>query len=335
MIVIPTGYMSSGSSAVTDLLSEIKGFSNIAGSQEFIFMHCPHGIFDLYKSLINPISHSSSDEAIREFYDMMNKLYELNGWWPSGYKHDVSNSFMKYVDEFIDEITDYKFKGFWYMHEMPRKRTFAQKVKNRLTKTNYLDYLNDIYMSLSYPSKEKFYASSKRFINKIINNLNKTNEKNIIIDQLLLPYNLANFENYFDDAKVIVVERDPRDVFILNKTIEAKVPYPMDPDTFVKFYKELRNLSKNNDNCNVLRIKFEDLIYKYDETLKIIYNFLNIKKEAHIHKKEKFIPEKSIDNTQLFINYQNKEEIKIIEKELKEYLYDFPYVYDKKERNIF
>ena len=57
----------------------------------------------------------------------------------------------------------------------------------------------------------------------------------------------------------------------------------------------------------------------------IIINHLGFSKEDHINKKSRFNPELSIKNTQLFNNVIYKDEIKIIENELKEYLYDFPY----------
>ena len=332
MLVVPTGYMSSGSSAITDLISEFDGFSNVSGSQEFIFMHCPYGVLDLEKSLINPISHLISDEAIKRFRDMMSKLYYLEGWWPSYYKTTVSKNFMNYVDEYLDEITDYKFKGFWYMDEIPSKKPLSVKIKNRI---NGIKYLENTEMCLAFPTKEKFYSASKKFINKIIKDLNKENKKNIIIDQLLLPYDLDVLNNYFDNTKLIIVERDPRDVFVLNSKIDAKVPFPTKALEFAKFYRRLRELSDNRKQDNVLRVKFEDLIYSYDETLKIIYKFLGINESSHVLKKKFFKPEKSIDNTQIFLDYKNQDDIKIIEKELKEYLYKFPYVYDKKERDIF
>ena len=40
-IIIPVGYMGSGSSAVTDLISEFKGVENNTRKQEFVFLHCP------------------------------------------------------------------------------------------------------------------------------------------------------------------------------------------------------------------------------------------------------------------------------------------------------
>ncbi len=343
MLVIPTGYMSSGSSAITDLLSEFDCFSSASdnpddntetrpyGSQEFIFMHCPYGILDLEKSLLNPISHLSSDEAIKKFREMMEKLYYLKGWWPSYYNEYISPDFMQYVDDYLDELTDYKFRGFWYMDEIPTQKPFLKKVENRLKGIKYLD---NATMNLAYPDEEKFVKATKKFIDKILNDLAKGKE-NVIIDQLLLPYNEAALNKYFDNTKMIIVERDPRDVFVLNSKIDAVVPFPTEARAYAKFYKRLRELSAKQNNKNILYVKFEDLIYKYNDTVKTICKFLNIDESLHTRIKTKCIPEKSIDNTQLFRVYDKEEDIKIIERELKDYLYDFPYVYDKKERNIF
>ena len=330
MIVIPTGYMNSGSSAITDLLSELENYSNIGKSQEFIFMHCPDGILELEKNLLNPVSHLISKECLKRFRDMMLKLYDLEGWWPSYYKTYISEHFMDYVDEYINELVDHKFDGFWYMDEIPVKRSLYTRIKNKLNKTKKV---NEMY--LAYPSEEKFYIESKKFINKIINSLNKDNKENIIIDQLLLPYNLDALQRYFDDSKMIIVERDPRDVFILNKKSYSTVPFPKDALEFTKVYKNMRKMAGNKTTDKILRVKFEDLVYKYEETLEIIYKFLNVDSKKHINKKTKFVPEKSINNTQLFRIYENKEEMKIIEQELKEYLYDFPYEYENNEREVF
>ena len=52
-IIVPTGYMGSGSSAITDLISEIEGYDAPNGTFEYVFLHCPNGVFDLaYKLLI-------------------------------------------------------------------------------------------------------------------------------------------------------------------------------------------------------------------------------------------------------------------------------------------
>ena len=95
----------------------------------------------------------------------------------------------------------------------------------------------------------------------------------------------------------------------------------------------MRESEKECNSSKVLRVKFEDLIYKYDDTLNIIINHLGFNKEDHINRKSRFNPELSIKNTQLCNNIIYKDEIKIIEKELKEYLYDFPYSLENEVKN--
>jgi hypothetical protein len=74
-------------------------------------------------------------------------------------------------------------------------------------------------MRISYVDSNKFYEESHKYIYKIIEEISKGKE-NIILDQFLLPFNLFRVDNYFDDKlRVIVVARDPRDVFIINKYI--------------------------------------------------------------------------------------------------------------------
>ena len=150
------------------------------------------------------------------------------------------------------------------------------------------------------------------------------------MDQFLLPFNLFRVDNYFNDnVRVIVVERDPRDVFIINKYIwqqkQICVPIPLDVHEFCKYYNKMRKSEKKCTSSKVLRIKFEDLIYKYDETVDKITKHLGFFKEDHINKKTRFNPDLSIKNTQLFNNPIYKEEIKVIESELSQYLYEFPY----------
>ena len=41
-----------------------------------------------------------------------------------------------------------------------------------------------------------------------------------------------------------------------------------------------------------------------------------------------FNPERSINNTQLFMKDKYKKEVEIIERELSEFLYEFPYIND-------
>ena len=195
-------------------------------------------------------------------------------------------------------------------------------------------------MRLSFISPERFYELSNKYIYKTLS-LAGYSDKSILFDQLLLPFNLFRFEKYFnEDAYVFVVERDPRDVFISNKYYWPKtndiVPYPTDVNDFCRYYKNLRKMEKEATSNQVCRIKFEDLIYHYDKTVATIFDKLGWDQAAHNKPKTKFVPEKSIYNTQLFLKDEKyKTECDIIADQLKEYLYDFPYEIDHKSSEVF
>lgn len=149
-------------------------------------------------------------------------------------------------------------------------------------------------------------------------------EKNIILDQLLLPHNIYRAEKYFDDRmECFVVNRDPRDVFIFNKYVWTKsgeqVPFPMDVNEFCGYYRRLRAIERKVENIHVHTIQFEDLVYKYDEMLAKIEDILQLNDDCHSKKKQMFNPERSINNTQLFMKDKYKKEVEIIEKELSEF----------------
>jgi len=344
-LIVPTGYMGSGSSAVTDLLSEYKGVSNDFKSYEYVFLHCPNGLFDLEDQLLIGNNAIKSDYAIRAFSNQMKKLYDKKFWWVGNYKKIIGPKFIDYTNEFVDKITEFKFPGYWYIHEEPDakmilkltlRKPFKIIFRNKLFNKKILRYKDG--MKLSYIKPEEFYNYSKQFIKNVLNDACRGKE-NVILDQLLLPFNLFRVDNYFDDElKVIRVDRDPRDVFVLNKYIwnskNIGVPFPKDAKEFCKFYKDLRESEHSFNSKKVYKLHFEDLIYNYEKTVEKLEKFVGFTSKDHINPKTRFIPELSINNTQVFNGSDNyKEEIKIIEKELKDYLYDFPYKLENKVEN--
>ena len=105
-------------------------------------------------------------------------------------------------------------------------------------------------------------------------------------------------------------------------------------ETFIEEWR--KTVSPKYENPNVLRIHFEDLIYNYDQTIRSIENFLGITHKAHVSPKKFFIPEKSLNNTQVFnIKSQWKEVAEKIAKELPEYIYEFPYIHCPEKKEIF
>ena len=74
----------------------------------------------------------------------------------------------------------------------------------------------------------------------------------------------------------------------------------------------------------IMVINFEDLIYEYEDSVKKIAEFAGVNMCMHKNPRTKFIPEKSIRNSNLIMQYPEfAEQVRYIEKELQEYLYPF------------
>ena len=342
-IIIPTGYMGSGSSAVTDLIAEFKDCKNEFKSYEYVLLHCPNGLFDLEDKLLIGNNAIRSDEALRSFETQMKKLYNKKYWWVGNYQKIIGENFMNLVDQYLNKITQFNYDSYWYTHEEVDNKMFLKLLIRKPIKIllrnkkfkKVLKYKDGMRISLVTP--QEFYTYSKEFINNVIEEISR-GAQNVVLDQFMLPFNMFRIDNYFDDnVRAIVVERDPRDVFILNKYIwgerQIRVPVPLDVKMFCQYYRKMRKSEKVTGSNKVLRIKFEDLIYKYDDTLTSIMEHLNFTEQDHINKKTRFDPDISIKSTQLFNNPIYEQEVKIIENELKEYIYNFPYSLNNEVEN--
>ena len=86
-------------------------------------------------------------------------------------------------------------------------------------------------------------------------------------------------------------------------------------------------MTLKNIDCNRIKfVRFEDLIYKYDETVKDIADFCGLDLIRHVNKGKIFVPAQSIKNTQVFLKSKKfGKENEILERELADYLYDFPF----------
>ncbi len=334
-IIIPTGYMGSGSSAITDLISEFDGYDADMGSFEYVFLHCPSGVFDLEDKLLVGNNALRSDEALHTFLSEMKDLYDRKIWWVANYKERLSPRFLEITEQFVEELTQYESGVYWYVQQkqtpMMVLKLMARKALMLVTggKLKIKIPLRYSTRKISFVSPSEYYDAAKRYLDSLWNEMGIA-KRNLILDQLILPHNAWRMENYFgDNAECFVVDRDPRDIFLLNKYVWAKndevVPYPTEVEDFCKYFRRVREIEKSTENKHVHRFFFEDLVYRYDECVKEIQDILQVDADQHSRKREGFNPDKSIHNTQLFQKKEYQEEAAYIARELQEYLYDFPY----------
>ena len=170
-IIVPTGYMGSGSSAVTDLISEFKDCQNENKSYEYVLLHCPNGLFDLEDKLLIGNNAIRSDEAIRSFELQMNKLYNKKFWWVGNYEKIIGPNFKNITNKFISNIEQFNFYGYWYMHEEVDTRMFFKLLLrkplkiltfNKVKFNKVLKYKDGMRISFIKPSD--FYKSSHEYI---------------------------------------------------------------------------------------------------------------------------------------------------------------------------
>ena len=333
-IITTTGFYGTGSSAITDLFSEFDNI-NCKGDYEFRIFIDPDGLSDLEYNLIdNPNRHNTSN-AIKRY---IKQARFMNGNAViKRYNRFFDNQFLKETYKFIDEICEFKYKGIWYFDIYERGKLFWLLSKicartnlmfHRLFDKTYerqKSLISD--QELSYAGtfhREKFIKAAQEYTDTLCRYFNKNNAEYVMLDQLVPPTNLCRYSNYFKQIKIFVVDRDPRDVYILEKLYWKGKTLPVyDVKIFIKWFKwtraqyELFLLPEN-----AMKIQFEDLIYNYDETVKNILNFVQISDEHHISKQKYFNPKVSINNTCLWRRHPElANDIHLIEQECAQYCY--------------
>lgn len=344
MVITTTGYYSTGSSAVYDLLREYNlciEEENICNPIEHIFLYMPNGIFDLEDKLIIGNSIHRSDEAMNAFYQTMRDLYENNYQVFGNYKMRYGKCFMAAVERFIEDLTEYKIRGNWYydnemrfsfvhtiastIHMICKQPVNANFFKNIGCRDKYRDNIT----RYAFPTEEVFYQIASDFIRDFFCMAQGSRQGVLLLDHLILPHNVFRLPRYFEDneLKVIIVDRDPRDVYIDIKKRQKKYgklpPIPVDPKDFVRFWRSLRESEKNVLlPKQVLRLQYEDLFYKYEETISLIESFCGFIPDQHQHPGRYFDPTLS---KKYIHQYQTDSKwattIEYIENNLQEYLY--------------
>ncbi|MDC1274780.1 hypothetical protein N8Z59_03675 [Planktomarina temperata] len=331
-LIAVTGFGGTGSSAVTDLLTEFEGVKSL-GNSEFWFCQKPHGISDLQFKLHCGSHRSFVAPAIHDFYYAMlndKELLKLLG------KSQLS----VFLESFINNITDLKFSkkmayeelgplcGYYYYVIKPRFYRQFQRILNKLQpeRCYHVPYRD---RNFSVSNIERYLLNVQKLTNNIFTHGLDSNVSNVVVDQLVPATNISRYQKYFKNLEVIVVDRDPRDLYLLNKLRWNGANYICNTDNvyeFINWYKYIRfNSFDTAEQQHVYRIKFENLVHDYEKTKQFLFEKLNLSQEQHKHPKAYFNPDESKQNTMLYKQKQAvkfKSELKVIENELRDYLWE-------------
>ncbi len=328
MIINVSGYGSTGASAYIDLLKEFEGIQFLPDSMEFQILQEPDGILDLEYALLNG-SRTGVQVAIARFMrNEANRCIRLDK--VSG------NKFRTLKSEYISKIGDVSWQGKsiydpsdlkgW--NEKPCFRKINRLIDHLLIKTNkYGTWPKAKERHISNITHQEFVELTQSFITDLLKTCGLDTNGNIVLEQL---YNtgtpLRGAHLMPSESKSLIIDRDPRDVFIITNHIfpyyNRYMPHSGDVESFVKFYKATHR-SKDESSDNVFYLQYEDTIYEYEHTIEVLKGITG--GAEHINRGKLFVPENSINNTQLYNKgYEMySEQIKFIEDELTEYLYPF------------
>lgn len=323
-------YYGTGSSAVTDFISEFSTVQSLT-NYEFRFVHDPDGLSELEYNVVQNFNRHNSGHALKRYKKLVD--YYSSHLLTKRYEAFFKGKWKEYSYRFIEELTDFSFPGIWDFDYYDKGEwwTFWHKLPNRIMHKLHLgDSETEAGLTgkeITYgchPSEKKFLECAKRYTDSLLEYANPKNKEILMVDQILPSSNIEHHMRYFTNIKAFVVDRDPRDLYLLGKYRWNSKIVPKDPDLFCQWYEYARSTRKeeNWDPAKICFIQFEDLIYKYDESAEKLMAFAGLKNEHHINPKTCFNPAVSIRNTRLWIQHpEYKAEADYIAQKLPEYLY--------------
>ncbi len=327
------GFAASGGSALRDLFYEYDDI--FVFPAEFRLLKEKNGLLDLERSLFISKSPDNIDLAIKDFKSLSINLARITTKLKRiGFSYDkyTENQFSLLINKFIEEIINYRYPFNSHNYDFRKSYIKSQLDRYAAKLLPYSFFERDAYMA--YPSYENYLKSAKKLLLNIFQaaiNKENSNPKYIALHNVVNHFTFEEIfssARYFDDFKMVIIDRDPRDIFIdfpHHRYIPKNIDNLEKAKCFVQFFKALRlniNEIKKLEFC--LLISFEELINNYDKTLNKIDNFLVINKKSKNLEKKYFSPLDSSKNIRKYKKLGNeyKLAIKYIEQELPEYLYN-------------
>ena len=207
-IILISGYGWSGSGLMVDILNNQKNY--VSYGSEFPLFSEPNGLIDLENSLIHNWHFLKPSIAIKKFKEFALKLNKKKSFLnPYGLNLSgkLNLDFENEVNNFLRDLTMFEYDCRTRINNF--HTPLIKRFYNKLI-WKFFD-INKSNMFFSNIDKDEFYLIVKKFNNNLFKNI--LTENNLILDQAIPTTNAKYHENYFSNSKIIIVDRDPRDIF--------------------------------------------------------------------------------------------------------------------------
>jgi hypothetical protein len=319
-----SGFGLSGKGAFIDLMREFKGYDVPRSSFEFSLIRVKDGIIDLEDALVSNWSPVRSDVAIKRFRRVVFDLGESYGRRQvyksltlSGAKLNemFGGKFIEISERYINSLIDDTYIGpvVYPLQDDNVCNRAHKKIVSKITNDSYLHEV--IYIATG----DDFIKKTREYLSELFWTRSNVDGVTHVMHNAFEPFYPKKSMNYFPGAKSIVIDRDPRDIYLnaLNHKLTNDVPKNI--VNFVNRFRMLREKVDGRPDKDILRINFEDLVLNYDNSLNKIYNFLGENESSHINKKKYFNPEISQNGVGIWKGKKYKKEIDYIKENLDSY----------------
>ncbi len=336
MIISTCGYGNTGASAALDFLRGYKEIQ-IIDSIEFQLLHAPDAILDLKYHLTQSKERIASGVALARFERITRQTVGKD------VARLIGPSFYDITDKYIEKLTVARWNGesVYDPVELTNepKSKLLKKIQNKITFTALEKNHPEIHYPKIYPrefslmSEKKFDEITKEYLRGIISLLDIDMNKDIVFDMLFSATNPKMGTEFFDDVKMIIVDRDPRDLYVCS----AKWPYsnffmPLEYKSFCEYYLAMKENTEPYEGALV--IEYEDLIYHYYETTEAIIDYLGFDHRPEDEFKY-FNPDVSVKYTKAYLKYSELiPDMSYFTEKLGKYYYDYTEYKPVKEQKI-
>ena len=328
-----SGYSFTGKSAVYDLLSGWDGYCSHSKEFEFDLIRVQGGLIDLRQALTQEHwSPVRSSEAVRIFRRLVHHMGGDRGLLSrlirSGAHYDhYFPGFTQLTTEFISSLVDASWQCEWpfALYSSDTCCITARKLARRF------NISRDDTVYLARLPEAEFDSRSRQYFERLFAPLAAKGFRWLVLNNAFEPFSPERSIEFFDHAKAIVVDRDPRDVYLsalragmIEGSQVGLAVTGGSVSNFIRRFRIYRN-GAISASPHVYRMQFEALVLDYAAEVTRIRAFLGESSVASSTPGRAFDPKNSARNVGQWKSLDDSRlrgDVDVIKSELSEYCLD-------------